>query len=132
MTEDEKKCIVDAIEKMDKRSKSDRIFAYIALIVMMFFVSVIGYDVTRLIDSLSVNMQSIAKDMKVMSNEIVTISHNIDSMESSVSHIASDVHAATTTHEDIAQSVERLDKNIKKMQGSITDMNKLNPLRKIF
>ena len=35
-------------------------------------------------------------------------------------------------HKDIAQNVEHLTKHIKNMQEDITDMNKMNPLRKIF
>ena len=49
-----------------------------------------------------------------------------------MSIIASDVHSATATHESIAESVGHLNKNIKQMQEDITDMNKMNPLRKIF
>ena len=132
MTEDEKKCIVEAIDKIDKRSKSDRLFAYILLIVVTFVVSVVGYNMSGLISSLSVNMQSISSDIKLMRNEMVSMSHNIESMDSSMSIIASDVHSATATHEDISQNVEHLTKHIKEMQEDITDMNKMNPLRKIF
>jgi len=132
MTEDEKKCIVEAIDKIDKRSKSDRLFAYILLIVVTFVVSVVGYNMSGLVSSLSVNMQSISSDIKLMRNEMVSMSHNIESMDSSMSIIASDVHSATATHEDISQNVEHLTKHIKEMQEDITDMNKMNPLRKIF
>jgi len=132
MTEDEKKCIVEAIDKIDKRSKSDRLFAYILLIVVTFVVSVVGYNMSGLVSSLSVNMQSISSDIKLMRNEMVSMSHNIESMDSSMSIIASDVHSATATHESIAESVGHLNKNIKQMQEDITDMNKMNPLRKIF
>ena len=132
MTEDEKNCIVEAIDKIDKRSKSDRLFAYILLIVITFAVSVVGYNMSGLISSLSVNMHTISSDIKLMRNEMVSMSHNIESMDSSMSIIASDVHSATATHEDISQNVEHLTKHIKEMQEDITDMNKMNPLRKIF
>jgi peptidoglycan hydrolase CwlO-like protein len=132
MTEDEKKCIVEAIDKIDKRSKSDRLFAYILLIVVTFVVSVVGYNMSGLISSLSVNMQSISADIKSMRKEMVSMSHNIESMDSSMTIIASDIKLGTATHEDIAQNVEHLTNHIKNMQEDITDMNKMNPLRKIF
>ena len=135
MTKDEGKCIVEAIEKIDKRSKSDRLFAYILLIVVTLVVSIVGYNMTNLISSLSTNMQTISSDINSMHNEMVIMSHNIayiKSMDSSMSVIASDIHSATATHEGIAQDVENLTKNIKKMQKEMDDMNKMNPVRKFF
>jgi peptidoglycan hydrolase CwlO-like protein len=129
MTTDQEKYIAEAL---DKRTKSDRLFAYILLIVVTFVVSVVGYNMSGLISSLSANMQSISSDIKTMRNEMVSISHNMESLDSSVSIITSDIQSATGTHEDIAQSVKHLNINIKKMQEDITDMNKMNPLRKIF
>ncbi|HEY9129875.1 MAG TPA: hypothetical protein VIN02_08565 [Sulfurovum sp.] len=132
MTEDEKKCIVEAIEKIDKRSKSDRLFAYILLVVATFAVSIVSYNMSGLVSSLSNNMQSISVDMNSMRNDMANISNDIKSMDSSLSVIASDIHSATATHEAIAQDVKDLTAHIKKMQEDIHDMNKMNPLRKIF
>ena len=129
MTTDQEKLIAEAIEK---KSKSDRLFAYILLFVITFIVSIAGYNMSGLISSLSVNMQSISADIKDMRNEMVSISHNMKSLDHSVITIASDIHSATATHESIAESVGHLNNNIKQMQEDITDMNKMNPLRKIF
>ena len=132
MTEDEKKCIVDAIEKIDKRSKADRLFAYIFLIVVTFAVSIVGYNMTELISSLSSNMKSISSDINTMRNQMVSISHNMQSLDNSISTIGSDLHSATGTHEDIAESIKLLSKDINEIQEDINDMNKMNPIRKIF
>ena len=132
MTIDEKNCIVAAIEKIDKRSKGDRLFAYILLIVVTFAVSVVGYNMSGLISSLSRNMQSISTDINAMHNEMVKISQDIESMDDSITLIASDIHSGTTTHKNIAKDVEQLTKHIKAMQEDIHDMNKMNPVRKIF
>ena len=132
MTESDKNCIVEAIEKIDKRGKADRLFAYVLLIVVSFAVSVVGYTMTGLISSLSNNMQTISQDINSIHKEMVYIAKNIESMDKSIASIRSDIHSATGTHESIAQDVEELTGHIKKMHEDIEDMNKLNPIRKIF
>ena len=132
MTQDEKNCIVEAIEKIDQRSKSDRLFAYILLIVMTFAVSVVGFNMSGLISSLSNNMQSISTDIHAINNKMTTISQHIESLDRSIALIRSDIHSATGTHETIAEDVDHLTEHIKNMQEDIGDMNKLNPIRKIF
>ena len=133
--ENKENSIVEVMEKIDKRSKRIQSFICILLIVVTFSVTIVSYNMTKLISSLSTNMQSISSDISSMHKEMVIMSHNIayiKPMNSSMSIIASDIHSATATHEGIAQDVENLTKSIKKMQEEMDDMNKMNPVRKFF
>jgi|GEM_PF-2559832 len=132
MTEEESKCIVDAIDRMEKRTKGDRVFAYILLLVITFAISIVVYDLHKLITALSNDMRSISTDIHAMRTDMGTISGNIESMDLSFSIIATDVHKAVETHDIISKDVNQLKKNINQLQEDITDMNKLNPIRKIF
>lgn len=129
MTQEQERCLA---EVLDKRSKGDRLFAYILLIVVTFIVGIGGYNLSGLISSLSNNMDSIASDLHAMRNEMVSISHHIKSMDNSIITMSSDIHSVNVTLEGMANTVERIDHNIKYMHEDVNEMNKMNPFRKIF
>jgi len=126
MTPEQERCIADAL---DKRSREDRLFAYILLIVVTFVVGIGGYNLSKLTTSLSDNMQSIALDLKSMRNEMVTISSNVVLMEGSMDTMAADLQKASKTLDGMANSVDFIEKNINNMHEDMETMNKINPFR---
>lgn len=129
MTSEQEKCLVDAL---DKRSKEDRLFAYILLIVVTFVVGIGGYNLSQLTTSLSDNMKSLAVDMRTMRYEVKNISRSVKSMDESISIMANDIHTLNTTFESMEYSVKKIDKHINYMHKDMEEMNKINPFRKIF
>ncbi len=128
MTQEQEKCIADAL---NKRAKEDRLFAYILLVVVTFVVGIGGYNLSELTTSLSDNMQSIALDLKSMRNEMQTISSNVILMERSMDTMSTDLHKASATLESMTNSVGFIEKNINYMHEDMETMNKMNPFRKL-
>lgn len=126
MTKDQERCIADAL---DERSKHNRQFAYVLLIVITFVVGIGGYNLSGLITSLSNNMDSIASDLKDMRNEMVTISHHITSMDNTIIKVSSDINSLNITLDGMGKNVDHIDVNIRNMQK---DVSRINPFRKIF
>ena len=129
MTKDQERCLADAL---DTRSKHNRQFAYVLLIVITFVVGIGGYTLSGLVSSLSNNMDSIALDLKAMRREMISISHNIQSMDRSIITVGTDIHSMSTTLEGMGKNVNNIDKNIHDMEKDMKDISKINPFRKVF
>ena len=129
MTKEQERCLADAL---DTRSKHNRQFAYVLLIVITFVLGIGGYNLSGLISSLSNNMDSIALDLKAMRHEMISISHNIQSMDRSIITVGTDIHSMSTTLEGMGKNVNHIDQNIQYMHKDMKEISKINPFLKVF
>lgn len=115
-----------------ENSKWDRVFSYVVLTVATIVTSIIGYILWGLINTLTVSLESISTDLKHMRTEISYLTKHVKSMDKSMADMSKDMAIMSDKLSDMSVSVHNIDETTQDMQVDTSDMNKMNPMRKIF
>lgn len=123
------KILTDAIEQASKEkseiarviqtgNRRERILTYILAFLFSLVSMMLGYILWGLMSTLTLHMESMAKDMHTMKAGVDTMAKNMKYMEGMNKNLS-----------EMSKSVQNMDVSTEKMQEDMNDMNKMNPAR---